>query len=284
MKTRLLLSVLLALTPMSMEDASQFQSSPLTHIDVNSQGHTIETVAQSHTRYTEYQTEPFTSFPVVSFDNADPAAAAEFSEVSPLASIVSWNQGLVGRCAHSDEPEVFIQLYGTCLPGKDAPATQEPALAAPRTVTLTRTQVSRLLAKGSGITRQPPSARARLDMPVIAYTNPATQTLTTTILDTPITITATPVSYTWDWGDNTTTNTTNPGAPYPDHTVFHYYDQPAKNLQITLTTTWKATFTTPGQDPKPVQGTITTTNTTTPFEARAYTAVLTNQAEKTQNH
>ncbi|WP_196716690.1 hypothetical protein [Actinomyces trachealis] len=115
---------------------------------------------------------------------------------------------------------MFIQLYGTCLPGKDAPATQEPALAVPRTVTLTRTQVTRLLAKGSGITRQPPSARARLDMPVIAYTNPATQT---------------------------------------------------------LTTTWKATFTTPGQDPKPVQGTITTT----PFETHAYTAVLTNQAKTT---
>ncbi len=74
-------------------------------------------------------------------------------EVSFLDSFVSWNQALVGRCAHSDEPEVFIQLYGTCLPRKGAPATQGPAPASP--VTVTRTQVTRLLAKGSGITRQP---------------------------------------------------------------------------------------------------------------------------------
>ncbi|WP_229116722.1 hypothetical protein [Actinomyces bovis] len=144
--------------------------------------------------------------------------------------------------------------------------------------------MSKLLAKGSGITRQPPSARTRLDMPVIAYTSASPQVLNTTILGTPVTITATPVSYAWDWGDGTTTRGTDPGAPYPDHTVFHYYDQPAKDLKITVTTTWSATFTTPGQGSRPVQGSITTTNTTTPFEVRAYTAVLTDQAEEAQGH
>ncbi|SPT52666.1 Uncharacterised protein [Actinomyces bovis] len=204
----------------------------------------------------------------------------------PLSVTELWNRVVAGRCAGADDAEIYFQVYVSCLPAGQ-PAPQVPVVRAPggpRTVSVTRSQVSKLLAKGSGITRQPPSARTRLDMPVIAYTSASPQVLNTTILGTPVTITATPVSYAWDWGDGTTTRGTDPGAPYPDHTVFHYYDQPAKDLKITVTTTWSATFTTPGQGSRPVQGSITTTNTTTPFEVRAYTAVLTDQAEEAQGH
>lgn len=91
-----------------------------------------------------------------------------------------------------------------------APDGPAPEARASRPVTVTRSQVSRLLVGGSGITRQPPSASTRLGMPVIVYTSPAPQTLTTTVLGTPVTITATPRTYTWSWADGTTTRTTTP--------------------------------------------------------------------------
>ena len=165
-----------------------------------------------------------------------------------------------------------------------APDGPAPESGASRPVTVTRSQVSRLLVGGSGITRQPPSASTRLGMPVIVYTSPAPQTLTTTVLGTPVTITATPRTYTWSWADGTTTRTTDPGHPYPHHTVYHYYQHPAQGLRITLTTTWSATYTTPEGTTRPVAGTITTTSTTTPFNVKAYTAVLTDEAEHAQGH
>ncbi|QQM67981.1 zinc transporter [Actinomyces weissii] len=186
-----------------------------------------------------------------------------------------------------DDPEVYFQVWNACreLPAEPvAPGGPQPALqpGGKRVVTVTRSQVARLLVGGSGITRQPPSLNTRLGMPLIVYTNPSPQTLSTTVLDTPVTITATPKSYTWSWGDGTTTTTTDPGHPYPNHSVYHYYQAPAQGLHITLTTSWSATYTTPEGTTRPVAGTITTTSTTTAFNVKDYTAVLTDEAEEEQ--
>ena len=82
--------------------------------------------------------------------------------------------------------------------------------------------VSRLMVEGSGLWRQPPGPEARVDMIVIAYTNPDSRTLSTTVAGVAVTVTATPVPYRFHWGDGTATTTTDPGAPpYPNHTVYH---------------------------------------------------------------
>ncbi|SPT53855.1 Uncharacterised protein [Actinomyces bovis] len=119
---------------------------------------------------------------------------------------------------------------------------------------------------------------------MIVYTNPEPRVLSTEVLGATVTITATPKSYAWSWGDGTITRTTDPGHPYPEHTVYHYYQAPAQGLQVTLTTSWSATYTTPDGVTRPVAGTVTTTNTTTPFNVKEYTAVLTDQAEEAQGH
>ena len=82
-------------------------------------------------------------------------------------------------------------------------------------------------------------------------------------------------------GDPTTTD---PGAPWPHHTITHRYQHTATATTITLTTTWTATYTPHNSTPRPVQGTITTTETTPPFDIVRTTTQLTDDAEEAQGH
>ena len=154
----------------------------------------------------------------------------------------------------------------------------------PTTVTITAADTAALLVDGSGLHRQPPGPQALITLDVIAYTSSDTRTLTTTVANTPVTITATPISYTFDWGDGATTTTTDPGAPYPHHTIAHRYQHTATAVTITLTTTWTATFTPDGGTPRTVPGTITTTETTPPFDIVRTITYLTDDAEEAQGH
>ncbi|MBM6979520.1 MAG: hypothetical protein I3J03_07365 [Actinomyces succiniciruminis] len=168
---------------------------------------------------------------------------------------------------------------------QDTPTTNTPTTTGTTTtITITATDITTLLADGSGITRQPPGPEVLLTKDFIVYTNHNTQTLTTTIAGTEITIHATPTTYTWDWGDGTTTTTTVPGAPWPNQTVTHHYTTTAQGVTTTLTTTWQATYTPTGGTTTPVNGTITTTNTTTAYNIVRTTTYLTDQAETQQGH
>ena len=153
----------------------------------------------------------------------------------------------------------------------------------PRTIT-TR-QAATLIAQGSGITRQPPGPKVIISMAFIVYTNPTPQYQTTTILGTPIEVEFTPASYTWGWGDGTTTTTTDPGAPYPNQTVTHRYQHTATGVTTSLTTTWTTRYR-PQGDPtwRPIEGTITTTETSTPYDLVRVVTYLTDDAEEAQGH
>ena len=155
----------------------------------------------------------------------------------------------------------------------------------PRTITITTRQAATLIASGSGITRQPPGPQVVISMPFIVYTNPAVRYQTTTILGAPIEVEFTPTSYTWNWGDGTTTTTTDPGAPYPNQTVTHHYQHTATAVTTTLTTTWTTRFR-PQGDPtwRPIDGTITTTETSTPYDLVRIITYLTDDAEEAQGH
>ena len=153
----------------------------------------------------------------------------------------------------------------------------------PRTIT-TR-QAATLIAQGSGITRQPPGPKVIISMAFIVYTNPTPRYQTTTILGTPIEVEFTPTSYTWGWGDGTTTTTTDPGAPYPHQTVTHHYQHTATGITTTLTTTWTTRFRPAGESQwRPIEGTITTTETSTPYDLVRVITYLTDDAEEAQGH
>ena len=155
----------------------------------------------------------------------------------------------------------------------------------PRTVTITTRQAATLIASGSGITRQPPGPKVIISKAFIVYTNPAVRYQTTTILGTSIEVEFTPTSYTWGWGDGTTTTTTDPGAPYPHQTVTHHYQHTATGVTTTLTTTWTTRYRPQGEDQwRPIEGTITTTETSTPYDLVRIITYLTDDAEEAQGH
>ena len=175
--------------------------------------------------------------------------------------------------------------YIVCDPAPAAPEEEgEGGGEPPADTTITAADTAALLVDGSGLHRQPPGPQALITLDVIAYTSPDTRTLTTTVAGTPVTVTATPTAYAFDWGDGTTTTTTDPGAPYPHHTIAHRYQRTATAVTITLTTTWTATLTPDGGTPRPVQGTITTTETTPPFDIVRTITYLTDDAEEAQGH
>ena len=165
--------------------------------------------------------------------------------------------------------------------GPDQPTTA----GGPRTVTVTTRQAATLIASGSGITRQPPGPKVIISKAFIVYTSPTPQHQTTTILGTSIEVEFTPTSYTWGWGDGTTTTTTDPGAPYPHQTVTHHYQHTATGVTTTLTTTWTTRYRPPGEDQwRPIEGTITTTETSTPYDLVRIVTYLTDDAEEAQGH
>ena len=165
--------------------------------------------------------------------------------------------------------------------GPDQPTTG----GGPRAVTVTTRQAATLIASGSGITRQPPGPKVIISKAFIVYTNPAVRYQTTTILGTAIEVEFTPTSYTWGWGDGTTTTTTDPGAPYPHQTVTHHYQHTATGITTTLTTTWTTRYRPAGENQwRPIEGTITTTETSTPYDLVRIITYLTDDAEEAQGH
>nr|WP_256693998.1 zinc transporter [Actinomyces oris] len=168
-------------------------------------------------------------------------------------------------------------------PGQpDQPTT---TAGGPRAVTITTRQAATLIASGSGITRQPPGPKVIISKAFIVYTNPAVRYQTTTILGTSIEVEFTPTSYTWGWGDGTTTTTTDPGAPYPHQTVTHHYQHTATGITTTLTTTWTTRYRPAGESQwRPIEGTITTTETSTPYDLVRIITYLTDDAEQAQGH
>ena len=231
-------------------------------------------------------------------------------EVAP-APVVQGGEASVGEGVGDPLAEEFSKTVDDCLPetglarvfctskavdlmlmllNRPQSAPEEPAAAVEAAgaagvpVVVTSSDVSKVMANGSGITRQPPGAKALVSKIVIVYTSGDSQTMETQVGGAPVTIVATPASYTWDWGDGTTTTTKDPGAAYPDHTVFHKYSHTADNVVISLTTTWSATYSVEGGPAQPISGTLTTTDTANPFDLVRRISYLTDDAEEAQGH
>ena len=193
--------------------------------------------------------------------------------------------GLARVFCTSKAVDLMLMLLNRPQSAPEEPATAvEAAGAAGVPVVVTSSDVSKVMANGSGITRQPPGAKALVSKIVIVYTSGDSQTMETQVGGTPVTIVATPASYTWDWGDGTTTTTKDPGAAYPNHTVFHKYSHTAQGVVISLTTTWSATYSIGGGPAQPISGTLTTTDTSNPFDLVRRISYLTDDAEEAQGH
>ena len=73
---------------------------------------------------------------------------------------------------------------------------------------------------------------------------------------------ATPTHFTWNWTDGSApTHTTDPGHPWPHHTLAHTYTTTG-DYTVTMTTTWTGEYSLDnGTTYTPIDGTATTTST-----------------------
>ena len=162
-------------------------------------------------------------------------------------------------------------------------------------------------ADGAGLHKRPEgvSYTNKYIPTLVAATHP-TQTHTVTLLGHDITVTLTATSYTWSWGDGTPDlTTTSPGMPWQEGMdpntdpalIRHYYKAPngwksfldgpypSATRTITLTTTWAGTATNPFTgETQTINGLVTTTETTGPFQLDQLIVNNTDTAEEKQGH
>lgn len=94
----------------------------------------------------------------------------------------------------------------------------------------------------SEVNVQPPDGWTLVNVDTIAFTESQPRTMSTSLFGIPIEIRAVPSNYSWNFGDGSAPLvTSDPGAPYPAHTVAHAYTKTGE-ATISLTTTWRGQF------------------------------------------
>lgn len=122
-----------------------------------------------------------------------------------------------------------------------------------------------------------PANKTLVNFDTIFYTQPTTITRTLHMLGQTVTVQATPTSYQWHFGDNTTTSTHTPGARYPAKDILHRYADAATTMRPSVDVTYTGRFhvgTGPWQD---VTGTVTIPGPTTNLRVVEATPVLSGQ-------
>ncbi|WP_156253594.1 hypothetical protein [Pseudactinotalea terrae] len=159
------------------------------------------------------------------------------------------------RQAANEEGELLNEETELC-------EEEEGDLSTAELVALVSSEFRTLPLTAPAITYQPEGDWALVNMDFIVYTDADQQLLSTTILGVPVTVRATPVHYSWDFGDGSAPlSTTDAGRPYPDHTLAHVYTSAAESVQVSLTTSWQGELQINGAGPwLPIAGFATTTS------------------------
>lgn len=156
------------------------------------------------------------------------------------------------RVDPSSGTETFIHY--TCSPPGSADELTGGATAAPPVV-VTRYDFAQLPVEPAVAHAGPLVDYLPVGMVNVLYAEDATQTLETTIMGTPVSVRAIPVSYHWDLGDGNTITTEKPGEPYPSEQVSSTYSYEGW-YDITLTTTFRGEFSVDGGPWQQIDGTI----------------------------
>ncbi|WBQ04605.1 PKD domain-containing protein [Kribbella sp. CA-293567] len=134
-------------------------------------------------------------------------------------------------------------------------------------------EVKNVAFPGLGVKVQP-VGRTLVNQATIVYTDQSRVSVTTvTLLGFPVVVEATPLSYTWSFGDGTSVTTTTPGRPYPAMDITHKYMKKAA-VRLTLTTNYGARFNVAGTGWQYVDGVVPITGPTTTLQVREAVPVL----------
>ncbi|MEV8378600.1 PKD domain-containing protein [Kribbella sp. NPDC056861] len=119
-----------------------------------------------------------------------------------------------------------------------------------------------------------PTVRTLVNLETIVYTDQSRVSMTTvTLLGFPVVVEATPLSYTWDFGDGVSVTTSTPGRPYPAKDITHKYMKKG-GVSLTLTTNYGARFNVAGTGWQYVDGTVPITGPATALQVREAVPVL----------
>ena len=157
--------------------------------------------------------------------------------------------------------------------GEDAEQTDETP---GELIVVSREDVQTLIVNPGNLIVQPDRSWVLVNADTIVMTDASEHILSTRVLDLDIDVRVTPVLFTWGFGDGSAPVTgTDPGAPWPDHTVSHVYGSPGA-VSISLRTEWDAAFRVEGTSTWiPVTGRAVTIQSTDPIEVVTATPRLT---------
>ena len=146
---------------------------------------------------------------------------------------------------------MYWDTYYDCLETKThldcGTAMFEPPTPRPGEVTPGRVEEAvRRIGLPALVTHVQPETRTLVNVDTIVYSRPAPFDTTVPILNHSVRIHAIPTTYIWHFGDGTTTTTTDPGAPWPHHSVTHRYQHTADAVPITLTVGYHVSYSTDG--------------------------------------
>ena len=156
------------------------------------------------------------------------------------------------------------------------PLSQDYCSAPPMpTVTpgLIAAALRRVSLPASKLVVQPPNGRTLVNFATNFYTDTETFTRTITLLGQQVDLRITPATYTWRFGDGTTTSTTTPGAAYPDLQITHDYTT-ATTVTPAVDTTYTADFRVDNSPWRPVPGTVTIPGATVDLDVVEATPTL----------
>ncbi|MFI7064929.1 PKD domain-containing protein [Kribbella sp. NPDC050124] len=120
-----------------------------------------------------------------------------------------------------------------------------------------------------------PKDRTLVNLDTIVYTDASrVSTNTVTLLGFPVVVEATPMSYSWSFGDGSPVlRTTTPGKPYPSKEITHKYMKKG-SVGLSLTTNYAARFNVAGTGWQYVDGLIPVTGPVTALQVREAVPVL----------
>ena len=158
--------------------------------------------------------------------------------------------------------------------GQEEGAAEE---SEPVVVTVTRSDFAELPLVSPVVHLQPERDWFLVNMDMLVFADGDAQVLETTVLGVPVAVRATPVRFSWDFGDGSPALvTTGAGAPWPAEDISHVYTGEAEGVVITVTTTWSGQFQVAGRGPWiPIAGSTTTTSQSAPFRIEAVETHLT---------
>ncbi|SDD25183.1 hypothetical protein SAMN05216410_3047 [Sanguibacter gelidistatuariae] len=195
------------------------------------------------------------------------------------ANIAAACVGQAGLDLQTCDPDLGFTVNPTVIQTLQADGTySEPELnsvlvcnRAPGTAPLVVTQADfrTLRLTPSAIVVGPTQGWVPVNMIAVVYTDAQPQVITTTLLGQPVTVRATPHDFVWDWADGSTpTTTTDPGQPWPNHTVAYAYTR-AGQYTVTMTTTWTGEYSLDsGATYTPITGTAATISTAPPLTVK----------------